>query len=653
MRDLQADLHAQPEIQQKISPLSSILAHFPMPFFTVDPNLIITHMNKHLEELSGYTAKEAVGRMTCAQLLCTGQCDTHNCLLKQSMRSMMPISGVRRVARNRHGKRIPMVVYASILTDDKGQVVGGFEAVRDISPIVEAEERIALLAEMTQEGVLMLDEDCRILFVNSKMADILGVAKEELIGAHTSEVMSPEQEAIVLDLLYRFNHGNQRRNYSTIVKMSDTSAPAKQRTFDCTLAVSRVGKGIITYVYFRDVTRNIEIENQLRQANNFLSSIIQNSVNGVIVVDGGHNIPMFNHEAERILGYSADEVINHPQIFPRIIYPELETELARRMVDNAYGPPGKVQPFRTSLFNKQGEEIPVSFSLVSIEGEGQQQSAVAIFADLRDQLRMQNELEQARLQVLQADRIASLGRLSAGVAHEINNPLAGIMIYADMLLKEATMHPAWQQDIQEIINQTLRCKEIVTRLLDFSRQSLSHRAMFDVNEVLGQSIDLLSHQVLFQDVDIVSDLDCSLPLLLGDPGQIRQVFTNLIINAADAMEGKGTLHISSRYQPEQEAVVLRFVDSGSGIAEEDVDKIFEPFFTTKAPGKGTGLGLSISYGIIQRHGGAIRVESSPGCGTTFTITLPLLPPEDEKAVMLEENMFCGEQRQPGHLRNGL
>jgi len=182
-------------------------------------------------------------------------------------------------------------------------------------------------------------------------------------------------------------------------------------------------------------------------------------------------------------------------------------------------------------------------------------------------------------------------------------------------------------EVEEIINQTLRCKQIVSRLLEFSRESLDERAVFNLNEVMGHCVRLLRHQALFHNIEIIQDLATDLPMIFGNPGEIEQVFTNLILNAADAMGGRGRLTISSELLVEEKQVLLRFTDTGSGISPAIKDRIFEPFFTTKPPGKGTGLGLSVVYGVIQRHGGTIEVESSADGGATFIIRLPLESPD--------------------------
>ncbi|WP_052301889.1 sensor histidine kinase [Desulfobacca acetoxidans] len=169
-------------------------------------------------------------------------------------------------------------------------------------------------------------------------------------------------------------------------------------------------------------------------------------------------------------------------------------------------------------------------------------------------------------------------------------------------------------------------KKIVTRLLEFSRQSLEERTLFDPNSVISRCVDLVKHQALFHDIEIIQQLDPNLPQIIGDPGQLHQVFTNLLLNAADAMGGRGRITITSQPNRAEDGVILTFTDTGSGIPAPIRDKIFDPFFTTKPPGKGTGLGLAIVYGIIQRHGGSIEVASPPEGGTAFIMKLPLDAP---------------------------
>jgi two-component system NtrC family sensor kinase len=640
LRDIHSDLEAHPEIQNQIATLSSILDSFPTPFFTVSPNLVITHMNERMEKLTGYTREEVIGHLACAKVLCTEQCETEACVLMQAMESRRPIAGMRRVITDRSGKEIPVVVNASLITDVAGNVIGGFEAVRDISRRVEAEKKIELLAEMTQEGILMADEQHRVIFANSRMAEIAGLPKEDIVGMSVAELLSSQHEEMISSLLSEPDLENLGHLCFCSTLQADFNLKHTYRSFETCIGISRVGKSRITYLYLRDLTERIEIEQELRKANSFLTNIIQSSVDGIVVVDTKGNVLIFNDGAERILGYEAAEVLGHSRVLCEFYDIHLAREMMRRMRSNQYGPPGKLNPTRISFTSKSGEEVPVNFSSAIITEGGQEIGSVGIFTDLREHERMRRELddlrenerirrelEETQRQLVQAEKITSLGRMAAGVAHEINNPLAGVLIYADMLMKEIGGNQQWRQDLEEIISQTLRCKQIVARLLEFSRQSLDERIFFDVNEIIGHCVELLQHQSLFHNVEIIQDLESDLPQILGNPGELEQVFTNLMINGADAMDGTGKITIISRSEPEAKKVLLEFSDSGPGIPLEIRGKIFEPFFTTKPVGVGTGLGLSVVYGVIQRHGGSIETESPPDGGTTFIIRLPLETPQ--------------------------
>ncbi len=627
------ELLAHPVMEQQMATLSSILENFPLPFFMVDPFLVVTHINDHMESLTGYSRSEVVGRMTCGELLNTVQCNTCDCVLKQVMERKKPISGLRRVVRDRQGREVPVTVSASIITDSEGRVIGGFEAVRDITPVVEAEQKLDLLTQLTQEGLLMADENQRVIFANTRMVEILNIPRSRIMGMHLGEVLSSQHLHMAQELVNLVDHDLQQE--TRFCSILDTPGAEDQvpRVFETCMAVSRLGAKTITCLYLRDLTSRILIERELHKTNAFLTNIIQSSVDGIVVVDKKGVPLIFNEGAERILGYKAEEMIGNQENFRRF-YPLNEAaEMMRRMRSNEYGPPDKLNTTRITFINKQGEEVPVNFSATIIRERGEEVGSVGIFTDLREILKVHRELEAVQSQLVHTEKIASLGRMAAGVAHEINNPLAGILIYAELLQRDLAADDAHRENLEVIVNQTMRCQQIVNRLLDFSRQTLGQKKLFDVNDVIHRCVELISHQAFFHNIKVVEHLDPLLPQIVGDPGQLQQVFTNLLLNAADAMSGQGRITITSRPAPREDGVILTFTDTGAGIPVEIRDKIFEPFFTTKPPGKGTGLGLSIVYGVMQRHGGTIEAESSPGEGTSFTIRLPLESPE--KGVTLE------------------
>jgi two-component system NtrC family sensor kinase len=229
--------------------------------------------------------------------------------------------------------------------------------------------------------------------------------------------------------------------------------------------------------------------------------------------------------------------------------------------------------------------------------------------------------------IMESERLAIIGQLAAGVAHELNNPLQGIVSYSHLLL-ESMPNEEWSRgNVEKIVTQANRCRDIVRGLLDFSRQRTIEKRLYDVNMVLKECVSLLENQAVFHNIEIVSNLDPKLPLVVFDPSQIERVFMNIIINAAEAMEGKGKLVLMTKFDPLENLVEIGFKDTGPGISKENLEKIFSPFFTTKDPGHGTGLGLAISYGIVKEHKGMISVESQADKGTTFIVRLPVISEE--------------------------
>jgi two-component system NtrC family sensor kinase len=248
------------------------------------------------------------------------------------------------------------------------------------------------------------------------------------------------------------------------------------------------------------------------------------------------------------------------------------------------------------------------------------------------------EADRLNSQLLQAGKLASIGELSAGVAHEINNPLAIILTERQLLLDSARQAPIADPDFKEQFDDSMnqidiqvqRCKRITQNLLRFSRRTQSLIETVDLNEFLQEVVELMEREARTSGIKFFTEPDATLPPILSDPSQLQQVFLNLITNAIDAHDGKpyGTIRIATEADPERRSAMVKVADTGSGIPPDHLARIFDPFFTTKAVGKGTGLGLSICFSIVKRLGGSIGVQSEPGKGTEFTIQLPYRPPQE-------------------------
>jgi two-component system NtrC family sensor kinase len=249
---------------------------------------------------------------------------------------------------------------------------------------------------------------------------------------------------------------------------------------------------------------------------------------------------------------------------------------------------------------------------------------------------MLDTLQVTQDQLMHSEKLASLGQLAAGVAHELNNPLGTILLYAETMMKERSEDDPERADLKMIVNETQRSKRVVSDLLNFARQNQVIVQMTDLHGIIRELIDLIPSHVNTVPITIKKELDHQLPLIEADPSQLRQVLLNLMINAVEAMPEGGILTLRTLSEPDK-TVTVEVQDTGLGIPEENLSKLFTPFFTTKPIGKGTGLGLAIAYGIVKMHRGQITVRSEVGRGTTFSINLPVqVPPGSDRAPSREQ-----------------
>jgi len=390
-------------------------------------------------------------------------------------------------------------------------------------------------------------------------------------------------------------------------------------------------------LYLIDITQQKKLEGRLRRRNAFFHNLIESSVDGIIAADMKGNIMLFNKGAQALLGYNEDETryksaqsllkSNEEETRPRLhvtgLYQEGEAfELIKRMRSDDFGGKGRLLRHKLVVKHKDGRDIPVSFSGGIIYDKEKEIATFGLFTDLRAMQQIEEDLEQTHNMLMQSEKMAGLGRLAAGVAHEINNPMSGIMLYANLVQEELGEDHELDEDLQTIIREAERCKVIVGDLLEFSHQTTYEMELVEVNDVIHKTITVLEHQPLFHNINVTMDLSDQLPPIYGNAIRLNQVVMNIIVNAAQAMDGNGDLKIATRSRANQDINEILITDSGPGIDNDLLEKIFDPFFTTKATGEGTGLGLSVSYAIVKEHKGSIRVHSSVESGTTFTLRFP-------------------------------
>ncbi|MCG8616664.1 MAG: ATP-binding protein [Desulfobacterales bacterium] len=379
----------------------------------------------------------------------------------------------------------------------------------------------------------------------------------------------------------------------------------------------------------RDVTRTKSLENELIGVKEFISRVIYSSASAIVAADRQGNIELMNSVAKELFGdFNGNEgkITHVEQLYPT----GKAKEIMKMLRDEKIGGKGKLIIPRTIILNAAGEQIEVEMSAAIIyDDKGNESATMAIYNDLKDKKKVEAELKQTQKQLAQSEKMASIGQLAAGVAHEINNPLTGVLFYASLLQEREDLDEDAKQDLGYIVEDAERCRNIVKSLLVYSRSTDSNKNIVQINEIVDKSLKLIRDQKKFQNIRIKKYLAEDMMLISADSNKLNQVIINLVMNAADAIKGSGVISIYTYKDKTLRKVFLEIKDTGAGIPHKNLSRIFDPFFTTKEVGKSTGLGLSIVYGIIEEHGGKISVKKTGAKGTTFIMEFPMYLPKEE------------------------
>ena len=360
-----------------------------------------------------------------------------------------------------------------------------------------------------------------------------------------------------------------------------------------------------------------------------MNNLIHSAVDCVIAADMTGKILIFNESAAEVFGYSVEEALNDLNI--RDVYPDDGArQVMRKLRSEELGGRGKLKTYHVDVLAKSGERIPISLYASIIYENGREIATIGFFHDLRERMKIRAELEKTQLQLLQAEKMSSLGKLAAGVAHQINNPLGGITLFAKLMLEEYDLPEAVRSDLMRILKDAERCRDTVKELLEFTRQTRHLLQPHDINEAISRTLFLLENQSLFHNIEIEKLFGEQLPPVQTDVQQLNHLFMNIILNAAQAMKGKGRLSIRTFRESDRDEIGIEIADSGPGIPPEVLPRIFEPFFTTKEEGAGTGLGLSLAYGIVENQRGRISAHNNPSGGAVFTIKFPIAEREQQE-----------------------
>ncbi|MEJ2670591.1 MAG: PAS domain S-box protein [Deltaproteobacteria bacterium] len=541
------------------------------------------------------------------------------------------------------GSQIHALLTGIVRRDKKGRIAGYEGILKDISQR-KLKEWELLREKQTTEGLLeglpvptfVIDRNHRIVYWNRACEELTGFPRHEMVGTyHRWLPLYDEERPSMASLVVEQNLKALEKFFGDKNLKSSPTLPGAYEAYEHFANF----RGQERYLYHTaspiydeegriqgavqvilDVTKREQLARDLTDSEVKFRRLVETSLDGIalhrdlqLLYVNRACLEMFNYQSpQQMLNRSLLQFID-PQ--SRQMVTRWQMQLQRR--------PGTPRIFEMKGVRKEGS----TFDLEGVSFPTTYGGQPAIQTHIRD-ITHKKHLEE---HLSRTEKLAALGQLAAGVAHEINNPLGGILVYSYLLLEDLEPGAPERTQMEKIIREATRCKEIVQGLLEFSRHMPSKMVPLKINNILEDVISLVEDHLQFQNVRLIQKLDPHLPAVLGDKNRLEQVFINLLMNGGESMGGDGQLTVSTEAAPDGDPVLIRFQDTGPGIPEPFLSRLFDPFFSTKEVGKGVGLGLSISYGIIQKHMGRIYVERTGEEGTIFVIELPALRPAQDVA----------------------
>jgi PAS domain S-box-containing protein len=481
-----------------------------------------------------------------------------------------------------------------------------------------------ILQASTEYAIIATDLAGTILQYNTGAQNLFGWPAEQMVGRQRLATTYPPRK----DWKGTFTDWLRTRlDESGVCEYETTRVRRGGEPFPCHTVVTLIknpdGREIGFLEVSRDMTERRRLERQLREARDYLSSIVESSVDVIVTADPGGKVTFINQAVRDVLGFAPEEMIGThiSRVYERGIDEawDLMEELSCK---------GVARNYEMRLFRKDGTTVPILTSAGLLRDEqGRVIGTVGIFTDITARKKLEAELQKTQQSLVQAVKLKAIGDLVAGVAHELNNPLMASEAILQVLLERGDFDEDTARRLALLRRVNERIASIVGHLRDFSRQSDTSLVPLALGVPIEDALLITRQQLLNHQIELTTDLAKDLPPILGDRNQLEQVFLNLIANARDAMDDRGgEKRLAIRAYVDDDGawpqVVVEVGDTGGGIPASVIDKIFDPFFSTKEVGKGTGLGLSICYGIVQAHAGKITVKSNPGVGTTFRIAIP-------------------------------
>jgi PAS domain S-box-containing protein len=611
----------------------TILDDMEEAYFEMDLNGNYTYFNDALCSHLGYSADELMG-MNYRVYVPPDKVDHAFEIFNHIYRTGETVKVVDVVQVRKDGRQIFVELSASPLRNENNEIIGFRGIFRDVTErsaaqeaLRQSEERYRTVLDDMEEGYYETDLAGNYTFFNDVICKKLGYSREELMGKNFQVHTDPEDVEKISDAYYKlYTTGKPLKWFSPAQIRKDGT-----RIFaEDSVSLLRNEKGEI--IGFRGVSRDIterkRMEEALRLSEERYRTLLDEMDTPYYEDDLAGNFTFVNDAMCRAMGYSKEELIgmNYKVYTP----PEQVTEVFQAY-SQVYRTGKTTNVFARETIHKNGRVFPVETSILPLKDDkGEIIGFRGISRDITERKKAEEEKRQLERKAQLASRLASVGELASGVAHEINNPLTGVIGYAHLLLSRKDISRDVRRDLEIINEGSQRVAGIVKKLLAFARQTKPEHRYVNINELIRNTLDLRAYELSANNIKVTLQLNRDIPLTIADPGQLQQVFLNLIINAETEMKSasdRGKLTIKT--EKINNTLRITFKDTGPGIPEENLETIFDPFFTTREVGQGTGLGLSVCHGIITEHNGKIWAESEWGKGASFIVELPLTTEEGQ------------------------
>ncbi|MBA7504972.1 Sporulation kinase E [subsurface metagenome] len=636
IRDVTARRQAEEALRGSEEKYRQLTEEINDAIYTLDKDGTVTYVSPVIEWLSGYSPSEIMGRPF-TQFLHEEE------LLHVIEDYEHTLSGHSTEGEYRFRIKSGEIRWAGISNRpifDGDRVVGARGTITDITKHKLAEQaseearmRFEDLFESANELIITTDAEGWILHANKEVEKLSGYSKKELIGQSILKIAHPEDVPKYIqfwkDILSGLTPHYELRGVSA-------KKPGAVSNLLASGSVIRKDGKIVEIQYnAKNITEEKQAEEKLRESEKKYRTILENMTDGYYEVDLSGNFTFFNDSLCEILGYTRHEMMgmNNRQY--------MDSENARKVYqtfNKVYATGKPARGFDWEITRKDGTKkfVEASVSLVR-NAQGEPAGFRGIVRDTTERKEMEAERDEMEQRAQLASRLSIVGEMASGIVHEVNNPLTSVIGFAEMLA-----HKDLPEDAREyatiINNEGKRVASIAGRLLNFARHQKPETVYTDINKLVESTLDLQAYEMTTGNIKVTANLDPHLPQTMADPGQLQQVFLNIILNARTAMRAAhGGGKFSVKTQAKDDTIRISFKDDGPGIAQKHLKRIFDPFFTTREAGEGTGLGLSICQGIISRHNGKIYAESTLGKGATFIIELPVVARQRKTATTARPN----------------